>query len=64
MGDHLIAVDVAVGVGGWGRMADANLLTDLLILSRYMLSLARGSADMSSTKGVWGQGTLYSIRSI
>jgi hypothetical protein len=33
VGDHLIDVDV--DVWGSGRMADDNLLTDLLILSSY-----------------------------
>lgn len=37
MGDHLIDVDV--DVWGSGRMADDNLLTDLLILSSCITPL-------------------------
>ena len=43
MGDHLIDA-AADGVGG-GRMADDNLLTDLLILSRWLLPLAKRSDE-------------------
>jgi hypothetical protein len=61
VGDHLIDGDV--DVWGSGRMADDNLLTDLLILS----SCTPSSDEMDERprwKRIRGQETLYSIRSI
>jgi hypothetical protein len=62
VGDHLIDVDV--DVWGSGRMADDSLLTDLLILSHYLLPLDRWSEEESRGKRIREQETLYSIRSI
>jgi hypothetical protein len=63
VGDHLTDVGVNVDVVGWGRMADDTLLTDLLILSRYVPPLKmlwEGSREKRKRE----QETLYSIPSI
>jgi hypothetical protein len=61
--DHLIDAEVDVDAVGCGRMADDNLLTDLLILSSY-IPPSDGMDERSRWRRIREQDTLYSTRSI